>query len=113
MNQSNRIDTSKIIFVDQERFSDFELSEARRYIDLLQADGKLQAPLAPVKEYVFCMHGGCLDAEMDDGSKLYAMGAGSISDEWCWSEDREKGIFPANTDGIARQQWSRGAEYED
>ena len=108
-NTTGKIDTSKIQFVDEDNEhgpSAHERSEIRRYIDLLQTDGKLAAPMnRVVTEYVFCAYGGVLDAVLDDGTHLSTMGACGIVDEWCYSDDRLEGNYPKTTDGVGFQAW--------
>lgn len=109
MTNPKRIDTSTIKFVDEDNHhgpDEHTRSEIRQYIDLLQDDGKLEAPERVVVEYIFCAYGGVLDAVLENGAHLSAMGAGSVTDEWCYSDDRVAGNFPKTTEFVGFQAWS-------
>lgn len=107
MNKPNRIDTATIEFVDE--VSDNDASEIRRYIDLLQDDGKLAPPVLPegvtVEEYVFDDYSGCFDARLSDGRTLGTMGADGVTDEWQESDERNSGKYPTTTEDVGHQTW--------
>jgi hypothetical protein len=104
---ANRINTAVIQFIDEEFVTEHEKSEVRRYIDLLQDDGKLAPPTGVGGEYVFDTHGGALVATLENGTRVSTIGCKGVPRAWIHSDERyEHDNWPKTTEGVGVQVWS-------